>query len=225
MYLGRTSGCYVAVRTTSARGYMIFKRVLTVLVAAVLSSFFVGSAEAAEAAPLDLTSYAIAVWSPVAPASACDTGSQLNCGAVAVDLTFSGLTGRSRSNTRLYDGELSGTVHVVRTYGCQSAKGKRLKRYDLVVREDAFLATRRSMPYKLPTNGDSFSRTVYAFLSDAQPGNCPANTRAMTYKIKARRVHVTLTSYLASIPSANYSAPGRAIWKGAVPTPTNTTTS
>lgn len=196
------------------------KRIFTVLVSALLTWLSVVSAQAAQPAPLVLSSYVIQVAAPNAPATKCDTGSELHCGYVSVAASFSGLSGRSRAGSDFYDGELTGIVHVVRTYGCQSTSGHRRKKYDRVVALDVPLETRRSTGFHVPAEGDQLNITTFAFLLDAQPGNCPPHTQAMTYKIKASHVRLMLTSYVPSIPSAAYSAPGQAKWKGAVPTPT-----
>ena len=178
-------------------------------------------AEAAAPKRLRLDSYSLLIWAPPAtPGTACDSGSQLYCGYVSLSTVFSGLNGRDRPT--LYGppyGNLVGTVHVVRVYGCQNAQGKRLKAYDTTVAADEMLNTRRALGYTIPLTGDTITPTTYSFLPDRQPGNCPAGTQGMTYSIKARGTKLELVSGWASIPDANYSAPGKAQWTGAVPAP------
>ena len=184
-------------------------------------------AEAAAPKRLRLGSYSIVVLAPpTTPGAACDLGSQLNCGYVQIAAVFSGLNGRDRPTSEGPPyGNLTGTVHVVRVYGCQNTQGKRLKAYDRRVESDETLNTRRSLGYTIPMTGDTLNAATYAFLTDRQPHNCPSGTDAMTYSIKASGAKLDLTSYWAAIPSAKYSASGRAQWNGAVRAPVPAATS
>ena len=178
----------------------------------------------AEAAPapkkLTLTSYTAAVEAPQAPAEVCDYNF-INCGYLSVEATFSGLDRFPRPDgSAIQDGGFSGTAEIRRTYGCENADGKRLRSYDRTVTETVGLNTRRGTGFRIPAEGDSFSTTTYAFFDDAQPGNCPDGTTAMTYKIVAKKIALELDFYDNALPDATYTAPARAQWVGAVPAPT-----
>jgi len=177
----------------------------------------------ADVAPLRLTSHSMeaSVTSyPGAPVN-CDGSNFWDCGIISITADFSGVAGRERPGPGDYPLVLGGggTVNVTRTYGCQTPEGKRLHRYDRKVRQTASLNTRRGTASPIP-EGDTFTLNVYAFaLFDAQPGNCPAGTQAMMYRIEAKQAKVVIESSWASIPTATYSVPGHAVWKGAVATP------
>lgn len=189
------------------------------VIAVLLSSLGTMPAQAAQSKRLKLASSSVTVAAPVSPADACDYV-QINCGAVAITTTFSGLTGRSRPTEPGVNGALSGTAHIVRSYGCESGEGRRLHRYDRRSDETAVVNMRRGTGFHIPAQGDKMTVITYAFLTDLQPGNCPAGTTPMTYSIKADHVRLQLVSTWASVPSADYSVRGRAEWRGAVPTPT-----
>lgn len=178
----------------------------------------------AEAAPvpqeLTLTSYTATVVGPNAPAEVCDY-SQINCGYLAVQATFSGLDRFARPTDPIGppEGGFSGSAQVRREYGCADAGGKRLHRYDRSVTEVVGLNTRRGSGFKIPRTGDTLTSTTYAFLADLQPGNCPAGTTATTYKIVATKIQLALDFYVEGFPDATYKAPARAQWVGAVPAP------
>jgi hypothetical protein len=191
----------------------------SVLVA--LLALWVPPAEAAGPKTLSLDAYTIDIWSPVAPATACDSGSETNCGAVVVVADFSGLNRIERLPGVSYQGDLFGTVRVTRTYGCQDASGQRLEQYDTTVKEEARIATRRALGFQLPLEGDTIRVSAFAFLPDSQPGNCPAGTQAMVYEIEARGIKLVLFQpWDDDNQTVRYSAPGKALWTGAVPTPT-----
>jgi len=186
----------------------------------------VGVAEAAPLKPLRLASYTVAVLPPVAPAFAC-TYNFINCGFVAVTATFSGL---DRAPWRPTDdqpgppqGNLSGTTDVSRVYGCADAAGKRLRSDDRTVTETVNLNTRQGTGLRFPATGDTVTATTYAFLDDHQPGQCPAGTTAMTYKIVASHTRLELDSYLDGFATGTYRAPARAQWIGAVAAPVTVT--
>jgi len=177
----------------------------------------------ADPTPLRLTSHSIGAGVTSYPGQPvrCDGNNYWDCGIVSVTATFSGLEGRERPGPDDFPYVLGGggTVDVTRTYGCQTPEGKRLHKYDRKVRQTAGLNTRRGIVGPIP-EGDTFTLSVSAFaLGDAQPGNCPAGTEATMYRIEAKEAKVVLESYWASIPTATYSVPGRAVWDGAVPTP------
>lgn len=198
----------------------MFRRAAVVCIAVVMMSTGALPAEASRPKPLTLQSYVISVGAPNAPATICDQGSWLNCGFVSVAAKFAGLDGRPRpAEPGAPSGNLTGTVHVSRTYGCQHGT-HRLNRYDRRVEEEAFLNTRRGFGFSTPVSGNILSVTAYAFLLDAQPGNCPAGAQAVTYEIRASNAKLSLVSVTAPFPSAHYPAPGKAQWRGAVPTPT-----
>ena len=179
-------------------------------------------AEAGQPKPLHLQSYVISVTPPNPGATICDQGSWLNCGNVSVTANFTGLDSHAiPPETSPADGNLIGTVYVSRTYGCRQGS-KRLTRYDRRVDEVAFLNTRRGFGFSIPAAGTSLSVTTYAFLLDAQPGNCPAGTEAITYEIKAGNAKLSLESVSPYFPSKSYAAPRKAQWCGAVPTPVPT---
>lgn len=211
---------------------MTIRRVIGSFALATTLAFTVLPATQAAAAPapvpaaptlktVSLHSYTVTVGEPYAPATACDDG-QINCGYIEIQATFAGLSKLARPATPASprEGNLSGTVEVLRTYGCQDAAGKRLASYDTVVAESAYLNTRRSSGLSFPRTGDTVSATTYAFLTDAQPGNCPAGTIAMTYKILPRNIQLALESTVKEIPGGSYRAPTRSKWIGAVPAPT-----
>ena len=150
----------------------------------------------------------------------CDGANFFDCGFVHVQASFSGLEGRSRPAAADDPHVLNagGTVVVARTYGCQNAKGKRLRTYDRTVTETLGLNTRRGIPLTIP-DGDILDVDVYAFLLDAQPGGCPDGTQAMLYRLVAKQVRVELESRWAPVPGGTYKLRGRDVWTGAVPTP------
>ena len=112
-----------------------------------------------------------------------------------------------------------GTTQVARTYGCQDASGKRLRSYDRTVAETVELDTRRSSGFFFPPTGDTVEVYTFGYLTDGQPGNCPAGTTAMTYKIVAKQTRLQLISSIDAIAGRTYCAPARAQWVGAVPAP------
>jgi hypothetical protein len=178
-------------------------------------------AQAAAVRPLRLAQYAVTISAPPeVPRSVCNGGSELNCGTVAVQATFSGLAGRARpTSPGAPVVELAGSVDVTRTYGCAAADGRRLQRLDQKVTERLRLGTRRSSGLTVPPTGDTTTGVTYAFLPDSQPRQCPAGTTPMVYSIAAKGVRLELLSRWAPIPSKDYSAPGRARWDGAAPNP------
>lgn len=177
-------------------------------------------AEAAPLRPLYLASYTITAGAPQAPATVCDYN-WIMCGYVSVQATFAGLDRASWRPTGPAGPEalLNGTVQVSRGYGCADSAGQRLRRYDRTVTETASLGLRRGAPVQFPRQGDTLTATTWAFLSDAQPGNCPAGTTPTMYKLVANNVHLELVS-LVTESTGSYRAPGRSQWTGAVPTPT-----
>lgn len=164
---------------------------------------------------LPLTAYTVTVVAPDAPATVCDYN-EIHCGYIGVSATFSGLDKFPRPTGPA--GFLQGSVDVTRVYGCQSATGKRLHRYDTKVSGTEGLNARRGQPFILPATGNTFTTSTFAFLTDRQPGNCPAGTTSMIYRIVATNVRLELVSY-SEIPSGTYKAPARAQWVGAVPNP------
>lgn len=150
----------------------------------------------------------------------CDAANFFACGYVDVEAAFSGLAGRALpgpgDDPRLLNA--GGTASIARTYGCRTAAGKRVRRYDRTVREDVTMNTRRGIPLMLPEE-DPLQVQVYAFLLDAQPGDCPAGTEARMYRFTVRDVTVELESRWPSVPSSTYRIRGRAVWNGSVPTP------
>ncbi len=172
-------------------------------------------------------SHTLKVQPPDAPASVCDYN-QINCGFVVVQVTFAGLdSNASRPTEPGYgppEGNLSGTVDVTRVYGCQNANGKRLRTYDRTVVETVTLNTRRGSGFRFPRTGDTVTATTYAFLGDRQPGNCPAKTTAMMYKLVARHVQLELDSYVPGITGSTTPVKSRHAWSGAVPTPVSAAT-
>jgi hypothetical protein len=177
------------------------------------------SAHTVRPQPLYLSDYSVGIAPPTLGPS-CDLGSQLNCGFVIVSANFQGLDGRGpRPTNTPEDGDLTGTVRVTRTYGCQQPDGKRLKGFTRKISEIAPLETRRAFGYSIPAAGNTLSVSTFAFLLDNQPGNCPAGTQPRVYRIRAHGAKLVLRSDWAPVPSKNYSAPARAEWRGSVPTP------
>ena len=174
--------------------------------------------------PIKLASAKVTIAPPHVQTGACDGGSQLDCGTVTVDARFSGLAAYGRPAEPGYpgDGQLRGSIRVVRTYGCATPAGKRLKDHDRTVRETALLTPRRAQGYHLPAQGvDVMDATAYAFLLDGQPGNCPAGTRAMTYSVRVGQVKLEVDSMWDGLPDSKHTAErqARAGWWGAVPAP------
>ncbi len=198
----------------------MWKRVVAAGTAVVLLMFCAPRAQAAAIKPLRLVSASLSVAPPISPATACDEGSALNCGYVIVSAVFSGLDGRARPTPGALVGDLLGTARVTRIYGCQDQRGHRLHRYDRTVTHEEGLDTRRGTGYLIPVAGDTLGATTFAFLPDRQPGNCPAGTTAMTYRITASHLRLEIQSFWGPIPNATYKVHGRAHWCGAVPTPT-----
>lgn len=177
----------------------------------------------ADAQQLQLSSYSV---SPVVLLEnqvpvRCDGANFFGCGYVAVQAELSGLAGTTRPPSQGGFPPLNagGSARVARSYGCQSADGTRLRRYDRTVVERVTLNTRRGQPLSIP-EGDTLTLSVFAFLLDAQPGNCPRGARATMYQFEVKQVRLELESRWAPLPSATYRLPGRAVWVGAVPTPT-----
>lgn len=140
-------------------------------------------------------------------------------GLVSVEASFSGLEGRERPGPGDYPFVLdaSGTVKVIRTYGCQTLEGQRLRRYDRKVTgtHSLFFPT----PGRPVPDGDTVTFAVYALLPDAQPRNCPVGTQPTIYAVQAKQVRFELTSQWAAIPSATYALRGRTVWHGEVLAP------
>lgn len=169
-----------------------------------------------------LANYTVSVNPPSEPVSEC-IYSTFNCGVVVVRATFGGLnriSGRPAGGSPgPSEGNLMGTTQVARTYGCQDASGKRLRSYDRTVAETVELDTRRSSGFFFPPTGDTVEVYTFGYLTDGQPGNCPAGTTAMTYKIVAKQTRLQLISSIDAIAGRTYCAPARAQWVGAVPAP------
>jgi hypothetical protein len=183
------------------------------------------SASSTRVRPLRLDNYTVSVAAPPATTppqqsgAACDKGSRLYCGNVAVTATFTGLNNRARPQTPAPSINLMGTIAVTRTYGCTSRWGGIVRRYDRTVRESVPLDTRRSSGARIPATGDTLTMTTYAFLLDSQPFNCPAGLVPVTTSIVVRDAKLTLDSYFESVPDALYDTPREASWFGVVPTP------
>ncbi|MEO5834510.1 MAG: hypothetical protein ABIR83_14220 [Nakamurella sp.] len=203
---------------------MMMRRVLgSMALAVTLACTALPAAEAAAPAlkKLSLTSYTMTVGAPDAPATVCDYN-EIHCGYLGVEATFAGLNRLPRPAGAYGPPEagLYGAVEVTRVYGCQTDAGQRLHRYDTRVSETASLNTRRGSGLRFPRTGDTVTATTYAFLTDAQPGNCPAGTTPMIYKLVAKQVQLELDAYVPEIPDGRYRAPYRGQWLGAVPAPT-----
>lgn len=206
---------------------MSARRSLATFVAVLAVSLFAPAMAEAAPAPkkLTLATYTATVGAPNAPAEVCDYN-QINCGLLAVEATFTGLDRFPRPTGEVGppEGGLYGSAEIRRTYGCASETGKRLHRYDETVTETVGLNTRRGTGFRVPRQGDTLGPvTTYAFFDDRQPGDCPAGTTPMTYKIVASKISLELDFYVDGLPAADYKAPARAQWVGAVPTPTSAT--
>ena len=202
----------------------MLRRVVSVAIGAVMLAFCALPAEAGEPKPLRLQDYVISIVPPRATTDGCDLGSRLNCGLVSVEAHFTGLEGRPRvPETGAPTSNLSGTARISRTYGCQE-DAKRVARYDRRIDQDTRLITRRNFGFRIPLTGDVLDATTYAFLLDAQPGNCPAGMQAMIYEIRASNIRLYLETGTGLFPNKYYQAPGKARWCGAVSTPTALTT-
>lgn len=176
-------------------------------------------------APLTLDSYSFRASVSSPPKGqpvTCDRNNFVYCGFVSVDVVLSGFDGRERPGPTEYQYPLSttGEVDVTRVYGCATAKGRRLHRFDTrVVQRDVAIQNRRNIPYPVPAE-DSRQFGAYALLADAQPGNCPRGTKPRLYRLVAENAELTLESTWAGIPaSTTYEIPGRACWRGAARTP------
>lgn len=183
------------------------------------------AASSSTARPLRLANYTVTVYGPPSSipqqtsGAACDLGSRLYCGYVAISATFSGLGARARPQTPAPSINLLGSVSVTRTYGCTTSNGRLVHRFDRVVRESVPLNTRRANGTSIPPTGDTLTITTYAFLLDRQPFNCPAGLNPVTTSIVASGAQLKLDSYFESVPDATYNAPRRAAWYGIAPTP------
>lgn len=184
------------------------------------------TASAPSSRPLRLANYSVTVSGPPATipqqtsGAACDVGSRLYCGSVAISATFSGLGNRARpANPGPPTINLKGTVNVTRTYGCTNGSGRVVHRLNRTVRETAELNTRRAMGTSIPPTGDTLTMTTYAFLLDKQPSNCPPGLKPVNTSIVASGAKLVLDSYFESVPDATYNAPRRAAWFGVAPTP------
>jgi hypothetical protein len=201
--------------------------VLTGILAISLATLTAVPAAAAAPAPrpLRLANYTISVAGPPStiPAqtsgAACDQGSRLYCGSVAITAVFSGLNNRARPQSPAPSVNLRGTVTVTRGYGCTDRAGRINHRFDRIVRESAPLNTRRANGASIPPTGDTLTLTTYAFLTDRQPFNCPSGYKAVNTAIVAEGAKLVLDSYFESVPTARYDAPRRAVWTGIAPTP------
>lgn len=202
----------------------VLRRAMTVAVTMMLTMAGFGVASSAASTTstrLYLTEYTISLVGPKAPAHNCDTFGW-DCGYVAVTATFGGLN-RLSTRPQFVEGamhaRLMGTVQVSRTYGCQSATGFRRHGFDRTVTESVRLDNRRGIGFAIPPDGDTVGSVTFGYFPDRQPGNCPAGTTAMTYRIVAKQTRLELNSYVDQIASHTYGAPGRGQWIGAVPTP------
>ena len=174
--------------------------------------------------PLRLTGYTTTVTGPPATTSpfsdpACDSGSRLFCGSVAVVATFAGLEGTPRPTTAQPDTNVTGSVDVIRTYGCTDRAGRLLHRFDRVVRETVGLNTRRGLLTNRPSTGDTLTVTTFAFLSDSQPRNCPQGTTAVNTSIIATGANLSLNPPRTAFAGATYALPRWAWWFGVAPAP------
>ena len=169
----------------------------------------------------NLEAYSISVGPPVAvePGSAGDRCSynETNCGVVAVELHLSGFDQLPQPDG-LPRNALSGTARVTRVYGCESEGGRRLHRYDRRVSALESLNTRRGAGFPVAEAGETITAQTFAFLGDRQPGNCPAGTQAMTYRISASDVQLDLVVYSSPATERSYALRGRSTWRGAIPT-------
>lgn len=206
-------------------GSAMIRRILLSLLATI--ALLLGGATIAEAAPLKplyLANSTISTGVTEYPVPTCDYNF-FSCGYVYVQATFAGLNRASwRPTEEGLDALLDGTVEISRDYGCADSTGKRLRKYDRTVNGTASLGVRRAMPVSFPKEGDTVTITTWAFLSDAQPGNCPAGTTPRLYKLVAKHAKLELIS-LVTQSTGTYRAPGRSVWVGAAATPsTNTVT-
>lgn len=202
----------------------MIRRTLLSLLATI--ALLLGGASIAEAAPLKplyLAKSTISTGVTDYPVPVCDYNF-FSCGYVSVEATFAGLNRASWRPTGSdgLDALLNGTVDISRQYGCADNTGKRLRAYDRTVNGTASLGLRRGAPVSFPQEGDTVTITTWAFLSDAQPGNCPAGTTPTMYKLVAKHAKLELVS-LATGTTGTYCAPGRSQWVGAAPTPTKAT--
>lgn len=170
-----------------------------------------------------LRAYSIDISPPTPPSpppfNRCD-GDNLNyCGVVAIQATFSGVAGLPRPTTSFPNTDLNGSARVRRDYGCESPAGRRLRKHDRRVAAIEPVTTRRGFGFLLPPEGDEVTATAYALLRDRQPGNCPAGTRPMTYKLTVSRVRLTFELKGDQPATWNYALQGYAVWSGAVALP------
>ncbi|WP_420121981.1 hypothetical protein [Nakamurella sp.] len=202
----------------------MIRRILLSLLATI--ALLLGGASIAEAAPLKplyLAKATISTGVTEYPVPVCDYNS-FSCGYVSVAATFAGLNRAPWRPTgpEYPEALLNGTVQVSRDYGCADSSGKRLRQYDRTVNETAQLGVRRGAPVPFPREGDTVTITTWAFLSDSQPGNCPAGTTPTMYKLVAKHAKLELVS-LVTDTTGTYCASGRSQWVGAAPTPARAT--
>jgi hypothetical protein len=210
-------------RSVSMKKFSVLTGILAISLVALTAVPASASAPAPRA--LRLANYTTTVSGPPAtipgPPSdpACNDGSLLYCGIIAINATFSGLGNRARPQTPAPSINLLGSVSVTRTYGCTNAAGRLQYRFNRVVRESAPLNTRRGFGTSIPTTGDTLAITTFAFLRDRQPFNCPPGMTAVNTSIVASGASLQLDSYFESVPDATYKAQRWAAWFGIRPTP------
>lgn len=202
---------------------MIRRILLSLLATIALLVVGASVAQAAPLKPLHLATSTITTGVTEYPVPTCDYNF-FSCGYVSVQATFAGLNRASWRPTgpEGLEALLNGTVEVSRDYGCADSSGKRLRQYNRTVKETASLGLRRGAPISFPRTGDTVTATTWAFLSDAQPGNCPAGTTPTMYKLVAKQAKLELVS-LVTDTTGTYRAPGRSVWVGAAATPSTST--
>lgn len=202
---------------------MIRRILLSLLATIALLVVGASVAQAAPLKPLHLATSTITTGVTEYPVPTCDYNF-FSCGYVSVQATFAGLNRASWRPTgpEGLEALLNGTVEVSRDYGCADSSGKRLRQYNRTVKETDSLGLRRGAPISFPRTGDTVTATTWAFLSDAQPGNCPAGTTPTMYKLVAKQAKLELVS-LVTDTTGTYRAPGRSVWVGAAATPSTST--
>ena len=106
----------------------------------------------------------------------------------------------------------------MRDYGCVTAAGRRLHRYDTRVVEPAAFNGGPGKVFTLVADNDSTPVTLVLTLEDKQPGNCPSGTRAALFRIVVKKVDVTLVAFTKPELRTTSRLPDRWRWSGAIRT-------
>jgi hypothetical protein len=142
----------------------------------------------------------------------CDQ-SRIDCGDISLDVTFGRVGALPVGEFSAY---LVGKAHVVRTFGCADGSGTRLHRYDAKDVGEHQLFTRRDFPLSKAPGDTTVRGTIWDFLGNARPAQCPSGTRETLYGIAISAISLELSSLGDTPTTYTYDLSDGWSWAGAV---------